>query len=274
MHYACKNGNLKVAKYLAKNGTEVISQDEDRESSLWFAASNGHLSTVKFLLTHIMGIPYSRRDGSSPLHAAAMNGHLNIVKYLIQQGGPVDPNNNFETPLHGAVIGGNLKVVKYLVEQGADINHAESDEGRTTLHWGCEYGTLAMVKYLVQKGADIDNFSLKAGVPILVAAQEGSLDIVKFLVKKGAKYSYQCGYDTPLSIARMWNMDDVAEYLESLGTDPNSSGNTNFGDNVSEYINYQKTEHTKSKTAAQLAIENGHPEFLPILKVTESLFRF
>ncbi|KAK7967900.1 uncharacterized protein PG986_002177 [Apiospora aurea] len=125
--------------------------------------------------------------GMNGLHLAASAGHVAILKFYIKHGllQDLDSANDLGLrPLHLATAEGHLGVIKFLHCEGCDIN-AKSEDGSTALHLAAKYGFYEIANYLIQSGC------------------EPSLD--------------DAGW-SPLLYAHQSNNKEVAEYLESIGS--------------------------------------------------------
>ena len=148
---ACKNGDIKIVKYLFEKGAPI------RENEINEASYNGHLEIVKYLFEK--GAPIYTWAISS----ASMRGHLEIVKYLFEKGAPID-----KRAIALASDNGHIEIVKYLFEKGAPVDAA-------AIRYASYSGHLKTVKYLFEKGAPIG-----AGA-INEASYHGYTEIVKYL---------------------------------------------------------------------------------------------
>jgi len=90
LHYACRNGNENIVKYLVDHGAYINKQNEYGETSLHYACRNGNENIVKYLVEHGADINKQNSFHETPLHIACMSGSENIVEYLIEKGVEVD----------------------------------------------------------------------------------------------------------------------------------------------------------------------------------------
>jgi len=88
LHKGCKNGHLKVAKFLVDKGANIHAGND------W------------------------------ALQGACSNGHLKVAKFLMEKGADIHAENDLA--FQNTCEHGHFQVAKFLVEKGADI-HAEND---------------------------------------------------------------------------------------------------------------------------------------------------
>lgn len=99
---------------------------------------------------------------------------MNMDQYLI------------DTNIINAAANGYTEVVKYLIKQGADINAAESKNGRTALHYAVANGSLELLRYLLEKGSDVDVKDKHEISPLRYAVAKGNVKVVRILLEYGA----------------------------------------------------------------------------------------
>lgn len=186
LHYACRQGYLKMAQYLIESGADV-----DVESV-----------PAKF----------------TPAYLAAFNGHVRVLYHLISAGANVGPlaTGYFHEGLKGknntsilALIENPTEAIakeaKHLAFARALANNrfAEADSLLTTQrldinHWLLKENTSALmvvvsmknvagIEWLVGRGADLDRASPDEGVTaLMLAAYLGDAGVVSELLKHGA----------------------------------------------------------------------------------------
>lgn len=114
------------------------------------------------------------------------------------------------------------------VERGVDVD-CQNTNGDTALHEAATRGMVELIRYLLEKGANPNILNLVGETALHKAVQcrfspAASLAIVKLLVKNGADVS-ACGLTgSPLTIAMMYNNEDVAKYLKKCKNSKVESG--------------------------------------------------
>lgn len=132
--------------------------------------------------------------------------------------------------LHEAAKRGDLDAVKALASKDPYLKDLDS-YGYTALHHAAESGCLALVEYLIDEGgftrAWINAWSYYGGTALHRAARNGHLDIVKCLVAHGAEREALDGmWHTASELARSWDHQEVALFLEHASQPPSSSTQT------------------------------------------------
>ncbi|WP_341815542.1 MULTISPECIES: ankyrin repeat domain-containing protein [unclassified Wolbachia] len=88
IHHATLSGNLKILRFLCKNGADVNTTISNRYLStpLHIAARHNRLEIAKFLLDSCANINAKNYQGCTPLYLASNDCHLNMVKLLLCRG--------------------------------------------------------------------------------------------------------------------------------------------------------------------------------------------
>ena len=126
--------------------------------------------------------------------------------------------------MDAAAMRGKSWAIEYLVAQGADVNKPSNSTDSTPLpegsiQWAAADGHLDAVRTLLDLGARI-NFVLNGQrrcVPLWFAVSGGHLAVVKLLVERGADVNASCNNTTALDDALLYEHEEVAEYLRSVG---------------------------------------------------------
>ncbi|XP_071454191.1 ankyrin repeat domain-containing protein 39 isoform X2 [Hetaerina americana] len=91
LHYASRNGHVKVCKLLIGAGADVnITTRAGQASALQRAAGAGQMGVVKLLLGKEIGFPCKAdvggkdADGNTALHKAAQGGHECVIAMLLE----------------------------------------------------------------------------------------------------------------------------------------------------------------------------------------------
>ncbi|CAG9860304.1 unnamed protein product [Phyllotreta striolata] len=84
LHYASRNGHLRVCKFLVENGADVNARTNGGVTALARACSTGKEDIVDFLLS-VNADPFIQdSDGKTALHRAALNKHYRICRRLLK----------------------------------------------------------------------------------------------------------------------------------------------------------------------------------------------
>ncbi len=154
LHWACRNGHIKIARYALEKGANIEAKNETGWTPLCYAAQKGHLDIVKLLLSKDANIKSHEDNKLSALHLAVGKNQHKIAQYLIEQGLPVDIKDRWKyTPLHWAARENHAKCVHLLIEHGANIN-AQDKYGNTPIFRAAEKGHDAIVQILLENGAN------------------------------------------------------------------------------------------------------------------------
>ena len=200
MARAAERGDLRVAKWLYKNGAaEDITKpgtrrfkdsgelDREDETPVLLSCKGGHVSVCQWLCEVGAADDISKADddGMSPFLWACQRKHLSVCQWLVQEGADdiTKANNKGETPLFLSCENGDLPTCEWLIESGAisDITKApgtDDDPGDTPLYVAQK---LAISQLLILNGA-------------LNSAVTGHVDaaIVDRDIKDQYKAKYRC----------------------------------------------------------------------------------
>ncbi|CAF0838425.1 unnamed protein product [Didymodactylos carnosus] len=121
--------------------------DEDEEETI-IVSKRVSLSTQKSKIFK----PVNRK-GEYPLHVACQNGNYEKVVQLVNDGHPVNCQDNCGWyPLHEACNFGHVDIVRYLLNSNASVNVINED-CLTPLHDACENGHIPVIELLLEHGA-------------------------------------------------------------------------------------------------------------------------
>jgi ankyrin repeat protein len=230
---ASAGGNIKLMKYLIKNGA-LPDMTWMTVSPIICACENGELEVMKYLVE--IGVKL-KKFGPRLLSAACERGLADIVNYLIDNG--IDINRTYKgvLPAYTAIVNNKPEILMILLKRGsfyyggyftyaAYHNHmdilkealskfSDSDFIRDVInnaaHNACGGGNLEILKYLLEeKGAVVRSKSIR------YAAKSGNLDIIKFLMEeRDIKLDEGPGGDL-YDISKQGKLN-VLKYLETRG---------------------------------------------------------
>lgn len=105
--WACRRGNLELAKYLVEKGAYVHTESE---YALVYSIINNHMNVVKYLVEE------KNADitvhGNETLREAVKYNRLDIVKYLVERG--IDFRQHDNLALRSATQSGYTEIADYL----------------------------------------------------------------------------------------------------------------------------------------------------------------
>jgi ankyrin repeat protein len=181
LFFAAGFGDLAEVKRLVVGcGVNPNIKDKDGNTPLHYAAREGRLKVVELLLEHGADPNIQDKDGWTPLHYAAWKRRLKVVELLLEHG--ADPNiqdKDGETPLHLAAWDGHLDVVKFLLEHGANPNIQENKYGKTPLHYAVsrclenKFGRTLLHFTVSRRNVDVARVLLDHGADPTISDNEG-----------------------------------------------------------------------------------------------------
>ncbi|HET6248338.1 MAG TPA: ankyrin repeat domain-containing protein [Tepidisphaeraceae bacterium] len=222
LHYAARNGDLPMVRFLLENHAQVMAGDSTGNTPLHFAANK---AVAEALVAAGADVNARGNCGETPLHRARTR---EVAEVLLAHGANVMDRaddifaaasvgkGKWNTPLHTQAGEGSLEVVALLIERGADVNALS--KGSTPLYWAAVYGRTDIVDLLIAKGARINGFD-DLDSPLQAAISNTRPQVIKSLLKAGAilpKPDDQ-GW-TLLHSAIMWGCDgETVEMLLKAG---------------------------------------------------------
>jgi ankyrin repeat protein len=200
----------------------LVERDNDTSTALFLAIRNGHTEIARLLLKHGADPNKLNKNGDTPLVVAAAMKQRDVMSLLLTEGG-ADPNKNGKNgslPLGTATATGQLDIARMLLDGGADPNKLTPDEGASFLIFTVQFGQLDATSLLLEKGADPNIPAKDGGTPLSMAALKGLPDIARQLLDSAAdpNTSDLQGL-TPLHLAAQENHIEVARLLLEKGAD-------------------------------------------------------
>ncbi|XP_050671183.1 26S proteasome non-ATPase regulatory subunit 10-like [Leptidea sinapis] len=160
-------------------------------------------------------------NGRLLIHWAALGGNESLVEFLVDNGSPVDPQDDtYSTPLVLAASAGRYEVVRYLLSKNADVNH-KTTRRQTALHYACSKGHKDVVKLLINCDALVNEIDILGATPLHRAAAQGRTEIVEILLKTPQIKLNLCDStgSTPLHLACEEDRKTVITMLVEAGAD-------------------------------------------------------
>ena len=142
LHTCVAKRKPEMAEMLLQYGADITLEGRSGMTALHYAAKNGDLRMCKILMKYHASTDAEDNLGQKPIHSAAAsvwaesNGQNDVLRYLVEQvGKPEDVNHrdvDERTPLHVAASWGYLRLARYLLEKGAERD-AKNIKGKTPL---------------------------------------------------------------------------------------------------------------------------------------------
>jgi cytochrome c len=155
---------------------------------------------------------------AAAIHDAAKKGDVASISAALDAGADINGSDAMAPPLYYAVIGSKLEAAKILIERGADVN-APSKLGDAPLVPAVGKRNIELIKLLLDHGAN-PNSVIGTETVLHLAVERGCFDCVKALVEAGADVNAVTSnvqYRTPLHIAKLRGLGEVADYLLTHG---------------------------------------------------------
>ena len=209
--FACMNGHHKVAEYLLMTyDADPLPTDRYGLSSLSYGAMGGHNEVISLLLSNY---GFNEDDKQKALIAACYGGHKNVIKLLARK----------TVPLKDIVAACVSDNVAYFInsQKSRDLNAPVIEStGLTPLMIASSCGSDGVMQVLVESGADVNKQDsyLKCS-PLLYAVSGSKSDsVVQYLLDRGANVNVISTMNqTPLDIAKLTELNDIAEILKRSG---------------------------------------------------------
>ncbi|MCD4784273.1 MAG: ankyrin repeat domain-containing protein [Candidatus Eremiobacteraeota bacterium] len=173
LHFAIRQGDLKMAKYLVSKGANIEGKNNYGTTSLLASLTFKKKNIAKYLINKGANVNAPVLSGGSKgwtaLRMAANNGYTDIVNLLIKKGAKVNAKDaNGLMPLHGASYFGYTDIVQILISGGANVNAVDKD-GNTALHAAAASGKVSVINLLLSKGAKTNVENAKGNTPLRIA---------------------------------------------------------------------------------------------------------
>ena len=142
---ACRNGRLRVAKWLKNCWPEIVI-DDDKFS---WTCSQGHLQVAQWLEEKWPEIKFNKNNA---FIWTCINGHLLVAQWLKAKWPEIDHRIYQDHGFKMACSQGHLHVAKWLKE-----TWPETDIPGGTFRWACGQGHLHIIKWLKEVWPNIDH---------------------------------------------------------------------------------------------------------------------
>lgn len=219
---AIEDGDSEAIKQLLDDGAAAdtwIEYGEHKITPLMKASWDGENAIVEILLASGAKVNATASDdGGTALMNAVTRGHIEVIRTLLKAGADVSPKNTYGFNVFtSAVAAGNQEVAGMLLEAGAKVN--EGAHMLTPLQFAASSGNVDMIRFLAAHGADV-NYGAKKGeqTALLSAIYGAHAEVVKALIELKASVNTKTkDGDTPLSVARKGDQEDIIAILKAAG---------------------------------------------------------
>ena len=167
VHYAARNGDFELVKFLYENRAKMEIKNNDGMTPLALAAKYGFADIVKFLAKiDEVNVNSSDKDGVTPLLFCVEGGFSDCVKFLLEADGVNinETDNRGFAPIHMAALKGYWPIV-IAISQGHEVDvKLITGDGRSLLHCAAENGDEELVRYVLTLGELDVNLKAKNGI--------------------------------------------------------------------------------------------------------------
>ena len=167
LEISVKKSSLALLKSLIKYGCD-INQKLGDTYALHIACMRHSNDIIEYLVkngANVNSIADSKETQPTALMCAASIGNSVIVQHLIEKGADPNAHINNKTAMAFACDSNSLSCVKILHNSGVSVNDVIDDQNTTILHYACFRGVPKIVKYLIDNGAEVNTFATNRVVP-------------------------------------------------------------------------------------------------------------
>ena len=93
LHYACDEGNLKIAEILLKANCETNIKNNEKKTPLHLSSKRGYFDISKILIENGALLNIYDSEKNSPLHYVCMNNYVELLKYFLSKLPQADEEN-------------------------------------------------------------------------------------------------------------------------------------------------------------------------------------
>ena len=195
LHYACKNGNVKMVKLFIRAGINVNYCDG---LAIYDAIKeyNNELNATK-IIKMLLKAGLNRIERTSPKYNGAFIYHFDLIE---------------------TIVGRNYaKALKIILDTGYKMLDSEAEKA---IEIAIRNQNIEILKILLRYGANLKNISLKHFRDTVMT---GNYELTKFLLEKGINKE-----ERALSIACMNGYDEIVKLLLDYGYNPNYNRSAPF----------------------------------------------
>jgi ankyrin repeat protein len=251
LHWASYRGNVEIADYLIKKGSELNVEDSKGETPLTFAAVSGQTNTALYDLFFKVGINPKKKykNGANLLlMAIPSDKDLALSTYFTSKGMSLkDTDNDGNTAFNYAARSGNVPFLKSLLEKG--IKYTDNALIFAAQGSRRESNTLETYQYLVEDLKIKPTTMTNSGETVLhlLASKPNQTEIIRYFISKGADVNKADNEgNTPLMIAASARDMEALQLLLPIAKNIN-------------------LKNIKGESALTMAIKSGSPEMATLL---------
>ncbi|XP_022236159.1 ankyrin repeat and SAM domain-containing protein 1A-like, partial [Limulus polyphemus] len=154
LHIATFSGKSELLELLIKDGAEVDSVNNDKNSPTHIACQNstdGNKFVLLKLLKAAPDVLLENKEGQTPFDLAAQYNRIDAVALLLDY----EPSfRKANRAFVGACIRGHKDIVQLMLDHGMDPSHVDPDLGTSGFHESCRYLRYDVTALLIQYGGD------------------------------------------------------------------------------------------------------------------------
>ncbi|XP_074477546.1 transient receptor potential cation channel subfamily A member 1b [Sebastes fasciatus] len=243
LHWAVEQNKAESCKALLDLGADPNILNTALMSPLHLAVSHGHNNLVELLLSYSATDCNLQGDlGNTPVILACSINNCEALSTLLKHGARLCQQNKLgHFPIHAAAFAGAKKAMEVILKAGEKSGHQAKghinylDKSRSSpLHLAVRGGNIETIGLCIATGAKVDQQQNDRSTPLHLACTQGATEVVKLMLSSFDQVEDVINLtdgasQTPLHRATIFDHKELAEYLISLGADPNSmdcKGNT------------------------------------------------
>lgn len=190
LHYAARNGNKEMMKFLNQHGASGKTRNKKGETPFLKSLQSRREEAALFLTqTELAFKEASSTPGYSSLQLIAYYGFEELLDWCLHHGWAIEDDDGFAnwTPLMMATSSGRSSLVKVILGRGAKPGRVGQQQD-TALSIAAKNGYLDIIKTLFEADKNLDPTPIdKDGkTPLFSAAEKGHFDTFNFLYSKRA----------------------------------------------------------------------------------------
>ncbi|KAH3880250.1 ankyrin repeat domain-containing protein 16-like [Dreissena polymorpha] len=184
VHYASRNGHVRLLQHFAVEGFSLEITNFDGKRPLHEAAHAGQNACVTYLLSAGVVVDPLKRADWTPLMLACSKVDLYVVQELVNHGANLKlKNKDGWNCFHVAVREGNLDIIAYLLDCDSTLWDTVSLNGRSPLHTAALHGHVGVVRYLLEACHYVTDTQDSCGsTPLMDAVREDSIGCMELLI--------------------------------------------------------------------------------------------
>jgi ankyrin repeat protein len=154
---AAKNGKLKCCELLIADGADVNKAGFKQLTAVHYAVRNDELAVTKYLVETAKADTSSEDEaGNTPLHDAARMGNLKCVEVLLAAGANLEHTNKAgSTAFQAACLNARGALIDILLRKQVNVNAVDA-MGDTALHMAASAGLERIVIQLLNASCQTD----------------------------------------------------------------------------------------------------------------------